>query len=104
MNSTEAPGFSASNCLPIAVRLLIIDDDANTVMVVVEGCDGGLQAASEITKPIPVAIANFNWPRIDHDHTDTHRRDVSSLPHVFVGASFLCRCRASAVNQLVLHP
>jgi len=36
MNSTEVPGFPASNCLPIAVRLLIIADDAYTVMDVVE--------------------------------------------------------------------
>jgi hypothetical protein len=70
MNSTEAPGFSASNCLPIAVRLLIIDDDANTVIDVVGGCECELQPAETINT-IPAAIGSFNLPRIGHDHTDS---------------------------------
>jgi hypothetical protein len=71
MNSTEVPGFSASNCLPIAVRLVIMADDANTVMDVVAGCDGELQPLAEATNRIPTAIVCFNRPHIGLDHTDS---------------------------------
>ncbi len=70
MNSTEVPGFSASNCLPIAVRLLIIADDANTVMDVVAGCDCEPQPLAKTTDRIPTAIVCFNPARIGHDDTD----------------------------------
>ena len=70
MNSTEVPGVSASNRLPIAVRLLIIADDANTVMDVVAGSDCELQPLAETTNSIPTAIVCFNPTRIGHDHTD----------------------------------
>ena len=70
MNSTEVPGFSASNCLPIVVRLLIIADDANTVMDVVAGCDCELQPLAKTADRVPTAIVCFNPTRIGHDHTD----------------------------------
>src|SRR6185369_11286489 len=61
MNSTEAPGFSASNRLPIAVRLLIIADDAYTVIDVVgAGRDCALLNHAATTKRIPAAIVRSN--------------------------------------------
>jgi hypothetical protein len=71
MNSTEVPGFSASNRLPIAVRLVIIDDDAKTVMDVVAGCDCESQPLAETTNRIPTAIVRFNRSRIAVDDTDS---------------------------------
>src|SRR4029077_16037521 len=70
MNATEVPGFSASNCLPIVVRLLIIADDANTVMDVVAGCDCELPPLAGTSNRIPTAIVCFNRRRIGPDDTD----------------------------------
>jgi hypothetical protein len=72
MNSTDVPGFSVSNCLPIAVRLLIIAEDANTVMDVVAGCDCELQPLAEIANTNPAAIICVNRLRIGADHTCSH--------------------------------
>ena len=72
MNSTDVPGFSASNCLPIAVRLVIIDDDANTVIDVVAGCDCESHPLAETTNRIPAAIVRFNRSRIAVDDTDSY--------------------------------
>src|ERR1700682_3039014 len=72
MNSTDVPGFSASNCLPIAVRLVIIDDDANTVIDVVAGCGCESHPLAETTNRIPTAIVRFNRSRIAVDDTDSY--------------------------------
>jgi hypothetical protein len=51
----------------MAVRLLIIADDANTVMDVVDcGCE--LHPLAETTNRIPAAIVCFNRPRIGPHH------------------------------------
>jgi hypothetical protein len=50
---------------------LIIDDDANTVIDVVGGCECELQPAAETINTIPAAIGSFNLLRIGHDHTDS---------------------------------
>jgi hypothetical protein len=92
MNSTEVPGFSASNCFPIAVRLLIIADDAYTVMDVV-GCGCPLQPLAETANSTPAAIVCFNRPRIGPDHTWS--RSASWIP---ARMSLLWRYAASAAN------
>jgi hypothetical protein len=70
MNSTEVPGFSDSNCLPIAVRLLIIDDEANTVMVAVGGGEWELHPAAETINIVPAVTASHRRARIIHDDTE----------------------------------
>src|SRR5271165_3504667 len=59
MNSTDVPGLSDLNCLPISLKLLISDDDANTVIDVV----GRLctpQPARARARTAPVANARFD--------------------------------------------
>src|SRR5205807_2592574 len=76
MNSTEVPAFSASNCLPIAVRLLVIADDAYTVMDVVgAGWDCELQPLAVTINRVAAAIVCFNRRRIGHDHSDSAATD-----------------------------
>jgi hypothetical protein len=118
MNSTEVPGLSAWNCLPIAVRLLIIADDANTVMDVVAGCDCESQPLAETTNRIPTAIVRFNWPRIGLDDTDSYSanyvpirmscslfcRRVERLVVAACCGGLLWMCAASAANWLALNP
>jgi len=57
--------------LPIAVRLLIIADDANTVMDVVAGCDCEVQPLAETASRAPAAIVCLIRARIAIDHTDS---------------------------------
>ena len=69
MNSTEVPGFSHSNRFQLAVRLLIIADDANTVIDVV-GCDCAPHPLAETVNSTSTVITCFNRLRIGQDHTE----------------------------------